>query len=517
MSSKSNLEYAREIPPVLSVFLVKFDNRKGNTIVWSKSVPGKGDVLQRGLEFRAMPSGLHSVQSDVIYLVQPRRAGNNGLELLEGLAVFCQKKDNPLATDRNGIEMFSLGILCDWADSTSATTHCWVYVDALKDLLEQFVEQRSYTGNRYDLFDKFFDSFHKEQSSDKLETNTNNHPILSLRRLLSYYGPLVFEVWKAAILRSRVLLINNNLSVEECCKFLHILSILATFPSDITHLVTEGKIKQLGNINSLYSVTLPDITWLSSEQMTDSAFLATTKDNVLLEKSGLYDFALVTDISTENTHLRTSTGRYVYSTARDHRRFNALSNALGLPHTASHDTTSFRDHYGACIGSCLDGMASVCSHSSINGFLWWASAGEQSTSETLQDDLEGFPLLQENDNDAEEPSAGDSIVNSEGPSSSALHKNYSLDSSCPLEITAIGYFHQMTRRLFRTCVAIIQDQDYDNGGTPVQNISLELSDIANMGLDAYSTQDREFAVQFMRVWWNRDVKINQQLLNICCQ
>lgn len=505
---------------MLSVFLVKFDNRKGNTIVWSKSVPGKGDVLQRGLEFRAMPSGLHAVENDVIYLVQPRRSDNNSLELLEGLAVFCQKKDNPMATDRNGIEMFSLGILCDWTDSTSATTHCWVYVDALKGLLEQFVEQRSYSGNRYDLFDKFFDSFHRDQSSSKLGTNTNSHPILSLRRLLSYYGPLVFEVWKAAILRSRVLLINNNLSVEECCKFLHTLSILATFPSDITHLVTEEKIRQLGSINSLYSVTLPDITWLSSEQMTDSAFFATTKDNVLLEKSGLYDFALVTDISTENTHLRTSTGRYVYATTRDHRRFTALSNALGLPHAAYHATTSFKDHYGACIGSCLDGMTTLCSHNSINGFLWWASAGEQSTNETLQDDLEGFPLLQENANDDDDPSAEnstDNFVNSEGPSTSTLHKSFSLDSSYPLEITAIGYFHQMTRRLFRTCVAIIQDQDYDNGGTPVQNISLELTDITNMGLDAYSSQDREFAVQFMRVWWNRNVKINQQLLNLCCQ
>lgn len=514
-----NPENTRSIPKVLSVFLVKFDHRKGNTIVWSKSVPGKGDVLKQGIEFRAMPSGLHASEQDVIYFVQPRKSQNNNSvtirEFLPGVAIFCNHGES---TNREDIEMFSLGILCEEESGGGGTSSSsWVYVDTLKDLLNKFLEQQRATSGdhkKYQLFETFFDTFYENPSLEKLhKSNNNNHPVLSLKKLLSYYGPLIFEVWKAAVLRSRILLVNNNLTVEECSKFVYIISVLATLPNDINHLVSNEKLRQIGQVNLLYSVTLSDIPWLNSEQIMDSSFLATTKDCVILDKEDLYDFALITDISTEQTHLRTSSDRYVYATQRGNRRFQALSNTLNLSPPPFHTSTSFKDRYGTLIGGFLDGVATLASYDTVNGFLWWASAGEQSNGDTLQDDLEGFPYFYNNNNDDDENAT--TTTNSTTP----LLSQYSLDTgdSFPLEITVIGYFHQMTRRLFKTCVGIIQEQDYDNGGDPNQAICLELNDISNMGLDPYSSQDREFAVQFIRVWWNRDVKINQQFLNFCCR
>lgn len=51
------------LPPIAAAFLVIFDNRKGYTLSWEKSLE---PVKLEGVEFKSLPSGLHNVTEDLV-------------------------------------------------------------------------------------------------------------------------------------------------------------------------------------------------------------------------------------------------------------------------------------------------------------------------------------------------------------------------------------------------------------------------------------------------------------------
>lgn len=61
------LAQAADRPPLSALFLVDFDAKAGYTIAWKRSLPGLG--LDGQVEYKSLPSGLHTVSNDLIYFV----------------------------------------------------------------------------------------------------------------------------------------------------------------------------------------------------------------------------------------------------------------------------------------------------------------------------------------------------------------------------------------------------------------------------------------------------------------
>lgn len=102
------------LPPICAMFLAKFDVHTGYELKWFQSVDN--DVYNSdGLEFKAMPSGLHSVESDTICFTHSKLSSPG---ILYGLSVFkqnkhCRQVNKEGAVDRSKVKLYSLGILID--------------------------------------------------------------------------------------------------------------------------------------------------------------------------------------------------------------------------------------------------------------------------------------------------------------------------------------------------------------------------------------------------------------------
>lgn len=62
-----------DIPPISALFLIRFDLKAGYTISWKKALPNI--ELEGVVEYKSLPSGLHTVKEDLIYFVHGNYAG----------------------------------------------------------------------------------------------------------------------------------------------------------------------------------------------------------------------------------------------------------------------------------------------------------------------------------------------------------------------------------------------------------------------------------------------------------
>jgi hypothetical protein len=131
--------------------------------------------------------------------------------------------------------------------------------------------------------------------------------------------------------------------------------------------------------------------------------------------------------------------------------------------------------------------------------LWWASAGEQTALEASTDELDGLLLL-----DYQKLRDDRAVDSSECPAEPE-----------PWEISAFGYFHQLTRRIFQTVDRMTTSQDLESAGemTPV---IVELPDLFEMGLDPFARRDCVFIVELIHTWWNRQAVVKPFINVPCC-
>ena len=60
------------LPSISALFLIYFDIKAGYTIAWQ---PCQGIELDGVVEYKSLPSGLHTVREDVIFFVHGNHAG----------------------------------------------------------------------------------------------------------------------------------------------------------------------------------------------------------------------------------------------------------------------------------------------------------------------------------------------------------------------------------------------------------------------------------------------------------
>ena len=91
---------------LVCVFVLRFDTKEGNVLEWSHP---QGMLGLDGLEFKGIPSGLHAVKADRVFVKQ---AGYYG--------VACFSNTPTEEADQRGARMCSVGCLMDAADGVHA-------------------------------------------------------------------------------------------------------------------------------------------------------------------------------------------------------------------------------------------------------------------------------------------------------------------------------------------------------------------------------------------------------------
>ncbi|KAF2396019.1 hypothetical protein EJ06DRAFT_500913, partial [Trichodelitschia bisporula] len=323
-------------PPLAALFLIKFDVKIGYTIAWKRALDGI--TLDNTVEFKSLPSGLHHVQSDRVYFVH---------DAFAGLSAFAQRK----ASDaQRGAEFAAVGVLVRLNDGRVG--RAWEHAAALERLV-----QRVISGEGVGELEEYWEG-HKEEAAGEGEGEDENgvkpprhsralsaatvpdatlapdHPVRSIRAYLDTFGPLVYPLWRAALLRKRILFMTAP-PVRASCEYVYDLSILSSLPASLSPLLPQPTPPRL---TPLFALGIHDIPLLSDPEMTSWAACST--DEILALKAGLYDL-LVEMPPQRYVPSRTGrrrvwpvlkaagTGARILATQRDWRAWKALREALG--------------------------------------------------------------------------------------------------------------------------------------------------------------------------------------------
>jgi hypothetical protein len=107
-----------DLPPISALFLIYFDIKAGYTIGWKRSLPGV--ELEGVVEYKSLPSGLHTVNEDLIYFVHNDHAG---------LSAFVNA---PAAEESRNARMIAVGAMVPL--SYGRLGRCWKHAEKLKSL-----------------------------------------------------------------------------------------------------------------------------------------------------------------------------------------------------------------------------------------------------------------------------------------------------------------------------------------------------------------------------------------------
>lgn len=109
-----------DLPPISALFLIDFDVKAGYTITWKRAVPDL--ELDGQVEYKSLPSGLHTVRDDLIYFV------HDGAHA--GLSAFVNE---PVEEEEvRNARMIAVGILVPL--SYGRLGRAWRHAENLKEL-----------------------------------------------------------------------------------------------------------------------------------------------------------------------------------------------------------------------------------------------------------------------------------------------------------------------------------------------------------------------------------------------
>ncbi|GIY19452.1 DENN domain-containing protein 11 [Caerostris extrusa] len=233
---------------IVCIFSVAFDTRAGNIIEWY--LPNDCNV--DGIEFRAMASGSHRVQTDFIYF---KRGQLYGLACFENMPV-----DN--ACER-GARMKS----------------------QVRQLLENpgsYTEMETYYENHKGSFPTF-NAFSDQLNGDNIKLWNNimpmmkiTHPAGCFSQFLNFFGERIFVLWKLVLLRKRIIFFSPA-SNWRCLlqSILYYFSYCTSFIRNWLLVFTTF----------LFYVNIADMDTLASEKV----FVACTTEKIFQSKTNLYD------------------------------------------------------------------------------------------------------------------------------------------------------------------------------------------------------------------------------------
>ncbi|KAA8568377.1 hypothetical protein MFRU_029g00950 [Monilinia fructicola] len=510
-----------DLPPLSALFMIYFDIKAGYTIGWKRSLPGI--ELDGVVEYRSLPSGLHTVEEDLIYFTHDNYAG---------LSAFVNAPANEQS--RNA-RMIAVGIMVPL--SYGRLGRSWKHAESLKDIASELILDESKTERLEEFWEKHkgedsgkakdTDSLLDSPSSARFKSrntppkstghNRNRsasdgaallppghtlsvyHPAWSLPRLLETFGPMIFPIHRAALLRKRIL-ISAHAPVHETCDFVYDISVLSNIPLAVSDLLEPTAPPQ--RLRPLFSIGVHDIPLLEDDLkaskrratsedtiQTDGrdepgcGWIACTTDSILATKTRLYDVLITMPPPQASTFTAKVWPKIEYSpggvelkaTQRDLRRYKALSWGLSrTPQPASPNistsrrasTSSYLEQFPpptdlnsstSTLPPRDDPMLDIPDTDSItepvswsalaySGFIWWASAGEQRLHS--QEEWEADSALL-------------SSPHAPNPVSTSLFASNGIPTA-ETEMGIIAYFHRLTSQILTILSDIIDASDSDD-------------------------------------------------------
>ncbi|XP_067930928.1 DENN domain-containing protein 11-like [Watersipora subatra] len=238
---------------ILTIFVVAFDTHRGNVIEWTKPEFMK-DQLD-GLEFKAIPSGAHNLEEDVVYLQHSDLYG-----------VACYGKLAVASELERGARMRSVGVM------TQSNSLLHIHATKLKTLV---IHTLTHTGD-YSLLEEYFQRWTGDPLTNSSLVDLDlRYPCQHFERLLSYLGPSLFTIWKSLILQKRILIYGEP-PAAHLCHLVHCLNSLMS---------NAARITRRNMCTVYYFVNIADCDLLSRQ----ISYLACTTEKVFEIKSDLYD------------------------------------------------------------------------------------------------------------------------------------------------------------------------------------------------------------------------------------
>lgn len=488
---------------VACLYLAKFDVKEGYTLVWSSS-PSTIDLA--GIEYKALPSGVHDYEATNIYLTHESRG-----TLYYGLARFRQLNLNEgNAADRSKVKMYSLGVLLEplagdhWKPHEFATVG-FEHVDALDAALAAYLRDENEA-----TLTKCLESLTKvDLDVPKLAPPKLNHPLHKLPAVLALVGPLVFPIYKAALLRKRIMIFNHNQGTlgdpTTCGALAYILALLSVVPRDVRF---EQNSEPLSYSQPLYSVGLQDLN--TDILAHHPGYIASTSDEIIKFQANLYDLGVDMPAAEHGVCLvfRSSNVKSpVRATFNDYAKFLKLFRRLPqLQPAVADDLASIRT--SSSIFSGLHFMDKECGLESEPvwwfqdatspmswreyiwlAFSWFASAGTTSRKATTH-------LASDADDDEQQDT---------------------LKQQLAQLAAVVGQFHRLSKKWFYFVDEIVAEALEDTEHGPV-TVELTYQDIVDMELDPYLSEDLDFVREFVLFYWDTvdTVEIGLGVHGFCC-
>ncbi|KAL4787514.1 hypothetical protein BJX76DRAFT_318780 [Aspergillus varians] len=526
---------ASESPPgIAALFVIHFDIKAGYMVTWKRTIPGV--EVEGAVEYKSLPSGLHNVPEDLVYFVHEQYAG---------ISAFVNQ---PADESQRNAKMFAIGVLVPL--SSGRLGKSWRHAPKLKELARSYCENVSDTDRLLEYWETYELStndisavppdsplesplsFRLRAHGDRpdplqrnraisdamvLETPrpalTPFHPASSLPGFLDSFGPLLFPLYRAALLRRRVLFIAEA-PVQTPCNYVYDLSLLASLPNSLLPLLPSDRLPSL-RPRALFNVGVYDIPYLSSftgaspDSEPDSAWIACSTDSVLTIKPELFD-VLVTlpsphsknavdkayptvSVSSPSPDKKPPPRTELKATQRDVRRCTTLRKGLRRvfrdEETGTEDNRSDENSDAASTFSSSPIVEPLSwTRLAYTSFIWWASAGEK---------RDGFSAETEEEHEVEQDARLLASVDSlpSPPSGSTLrHTMQSGQGQAPTqppEIALVAYFRQLTTQIFATLSDVIARHDDQSGNDPGIHISVPYEDDVHVDdtEDAVETQD----------------------------
>ncbi|KAL9581936.1 MAG: hypothetical protein Q9212_003589 [Teloschistes hypoglaucus] len=517
--------HSDELPQIAALFLAQFDVRVGFV---TYPVQGRPMDILNSVEYKSLPSGLHNVPEDTVYFVHD--------DEYAGISCFVNGKGDE--SDRNAT-MLAVGALIPL--SYGRLGKSWKHADGLHTLARELLEDPSRTQSleafwqehQYRPDDSNTRPTSGEESPSALrqqrrrgksspsgqpqtrnravssasalappgQTLSTHHPALSLSIFLDTFGPLVFPLYKAALLRKRVLLIGQA-PVELACNFVYSISILSTLPSSLHSILPLSPLPT--RFRPLFSVGVHDMPTLATgcpnsppvESLAADGqaygWVACTTDDILGMKEHLYE--ILVKLPPEEAgradtkvwpKMQAKPAVAIRATQRDARRYRGLRRdlrRLQIDHPTSRPqskytdaeppnnessttttpllpfpsleeaTTTDRDLGDATFSPSPDDDDSnqqeilepqSWSALAYNSFIWWASAGEARTDREEESEYDAS-LLANLGAEGGSPNEARGAARGEG-------------GPVGYEMALIAYFHRFTVLILRTLGEIIDD------------------------------------------------------------
>lgn len=328
------------------------------------------------------------------------------------------------------------------------------------------------------------------------------HPASSLPDFIDCCGPLIFPLYRAALLRKRILFIaeapvhtacNYGMLPRPCacepplnnCHLVYDLSLLASLPHSLLQFLPSDRIPSL-RPRPLFNVGIHDIPYLATldpsharlDPETDPTWIACSTDSVLSLKPDLYDalvtlpppysrhateraFPKIALMHTPNSKPNTTQTVHLKATQRDARRYHMLRR--GLRKFSQDRTTASESDDDSDSDSTYSSSPIVeplsWTRLAYTSFIWWASAGENR--DGLSEEEEEQQIEQDSRLLASVESLAFTPANNSTGRRGATHSDDSAQQ--PTEVALVAYFRRLTTQIFVTLAEAIARNDSSDG------------------------------------------------------